>query len=208
MRVPDMVVGVVIVWNVMLTAVAAVALPRVKKRPIFTLKATVALVLLIVSIVAPVPVNVTSAVPPILIELRLIEGTFDIIPAAVKLMITSSPASGTVPPDQFAPTFHAPAPANAHVFVAANVRLLKKVMSIITNAHFCNKLCDIPMELFTTFCVSDFTEALFMGSFKKSIENLEKGFMCIIQVRFKYFYSGIIYYISNKYDSSGYSLPF
>ena len=126
---------------------AAVPAPKVRVRPPLIFNVTVALILLIVINEAPVPVNVTLAVPPILKELRLIEGTLDIIPAAVKLIITSSPGAGTVPPDQFAPTSQAPAPASAHVFVAADERLYIDTNNIIINAHFRTMLCLILLGL-------------------------------------------------------------
>jgi hypothetical protein len=80
----------------------------------------VASILLIVIVVAPVPVKIVFVDPPILIEFRLIVGTLLMVHTApAGLITTSSPAAGTVPPDQLAPTAQDPEPPAVHVFNAA-----------------------------------------------------------------------------------------
>lgn len=77
----------------------------------------------IVRVAAAAAVNVRSAVPPMLSELSESVGTFVIVPATVRSIITSSPATGTVPPLQLAPSFHWPPPGSCQVFVAPNDKL-------------------------------------------------------------------------------------
>jgi hypothetical protein len=95
--------------------------------------------------------------------LRLKVGTLDIIPATVKLITTSSPGAGIVPPDQFAGVAQDPAPASCHVFMAPNDKLFMKVRNINTNAPFRIRFRDIHLDFLIPFCLSDFNKGTTPG---------------------------------------------
>jgi hypothetical protein len=84
----------------------------------------------IVRVLPAVAVSVRSAVPPILNEFREILATSVIVPAVVRLIITSSPATGIAPSSQLPGTVHEPPPGRFHVFTAPNVKVKDERMHI------------------------------------------------------------------------------
>jgi hypothetical protein len=81
-----------------------------------------------VDVPGPAAVKVRSAVPPMLSELREMVGTFVIVPATVRLIITSSAATGIAPSSQLPGTVHEPPPGRFHVFIAPNVKVKEERM--------------------------------------------------------------------------------